>query len=65
VVVFELTFAGSHVADLECEGVYQLEVLPHDDSARGLPLLLDLEVAAVEIENICVLREQKREDALL
>lgn len=64
-MVFELTFAGSHITDLKGEGVYQLEVLPHDDSAGGLPLLLDLEVAAVEVENVRVLGEQKREDPLL
>lgn len=63
-MVFKLTFARSHVANLQGEGVYQLEVLPHDDSTSGLPLLLDLEVAAVEVKNVCVLGEQKWENPL-
>lgn len=65
VVVFELAAGRPKVRDLESEAVDELEVLPHHHSTSALLLLLDCEVAAVEVEHIGVLREKKREDPFL
>mmetsp|Transcript_13579 Transcript_13579/g.23113 ORF Transcript_13579/g.23113 Transcript_13579/m.23113 type:complete len:396 (-) Transcript_13579:1175-2362(-) len=56
---------GPAEGGLEREGVDELELLPHDDAARGLLLLLDLEVAEVEVEEVGVLLEEQGEYALL
>ena len=62
-MVFELTSSGSEVRTLQSERINQLEIFPHHDSACAFAVLLNLEVATVEIENISVLGEKKRENS--
>lgn len=57
-VVLELASRRPKEAGLKCKRVDELEVLPHDHAPTALTVLLDSEVAAVEVKNIGVLREK-------
>lgn len=49
---------------LECETVYQIELLPHHDASSGFSCFLYYEVAVGKLEVLRILGEQQREDAL-
>jgi hypothetical protein len=65
VAVLVETSGGPQERSLKRERVDELELLPDYDSARGLFLLLDGEVAVVEVEELGVLVEKQGEDAFL